>query len=290
MKNKGNHILLPSLTGKGLGVGLLLLFLLAACGTQKKAVSTTPSGPIVPAAFTADNYMKTMLANRLSVKNLTAKVKVCVTMGDRSISTNGTLRMRRDDVIQISLVDPLVGIAEVGRMEFTPTNVLIIDRFNKQYIDVPYAEVSFLKRANVDFNTLQSLFWNEVFEPGKSTPSADDFMFTHQQTAILMDYNDRVLNYHFKTTAATAQLYQTAITSPSDKTARFAFDYEAFEDFDRRPFPRSMVMSFQMGSRAASLSFELSNVRSNSDWQAHTPAPSKYKKADAEGIFRSLVK
>ena len=51
-----------------------------------------------------------------------------------------------------------------------------------------------------------------------------------------------------------------------------------------------MVMSFQMAGRAASLSFSLSNVRSNSDWQAHTPAPSKYRKADAEHIFRSLVK
>ena len=279
MKNKRNNILLP-----------FAFLLLTACGSQKTVIEPPLDGPTMILTFNADNHMKSLVANRLSVENVTAKVRVRVAMGDRSISTTGTLRMRRNDVIQISLVDPLVGIAEVGRMEFTPTNVLIIDRFNKQYIDVPYKEVSFLQRANVDFNTLQSLFWNEVFEPGKSTPSADDFQFTHQQTAVLMDYNDRMLNYHFKTTFDKGQLYQTTITSPTDKTARFAFDYDDFEDFDRRPFPRDMVMSFQMGNRAASLSFELSNVRSNSDWQAHTPAPSKYKKADAEAIFRSLVK
>ena len=279
MKNKRNNILLP-----------FAILLLTACGSQKKVIEPPLDGPTMTLTFNASNHMKSLVDNRLNVKNVTAKVRVRVAMGDRSISTNGTLRMRRNDVIQISLVDPLVGIAEVGRMEFTPTNVLIIDRFNKQYIDVPYKEVSFLQRANVDFNTLQSLFWNEVFEPGKSTPSADDFQFTHQQTAVLMDYNDRMLNYHFKTTVADGQLYQTTITSPTDKTARFAFDYDEFEEFDRRPFPRSMVMSFQMGSRAASLSFDLSNVRSNSDWQAHTEAPAKYKKADAEQIFRSLVK
>ena len=175
-------------------------------------------------------------------------------------------------------------------MEFTPTNVLIIDRFNKQYIDVPYADVPFLKRANVDFNTLQSLFWNEIFQPGKQNPQASDFQVDRQHDTVLLDYHDRLLDYHFKTTTPDGQLSQTAITSPTDRSARFAFDYKDFEDFDRRPFPRDMVMSFQMAGRAASLSFSLSNVRSNSDWQAHTPAPSKYRKADAEHIFRSLVK
>lgn len=290
MKNKGNHILLPSLQGRGLGVGLLLLLLLASCGSQKKMIEAPLDGPTMTLTFNADNHMKTLVDNRLSVQNLTAKIRVRVTLGDRSISTTGTLRMRRNDVIQISLVDPLVGIAEVGRMEFTPTNVLIIDRFNKQYIDVPYHEVSFLQRANVDFNVLQSLFWNEVFEPGKKNPSAADFEFTREFNTVLLDYNDRVLNYQFKTSTPSGQLDQTAITSPTDKTARFAFDYSDFDNFDRRPFPRDMVMSFQMGNRAASLSFSLSNVRSNSDWQAHTQAPSKYTKADAEKIFRSLVK
>ena len=137
---------------------LLALLLLTACGSQKKVIEPPLDGPTMTLTFNADRHMKSLMDNRLSVENVTAKVRVRVAMGDRSISTTGTLRMRRNDVIQISLVDPLVGIAEVGRMEFTPTNVLIIDRFNKQYIDVPYAEVSFLQRANVDFNTLQSLF------------------------------------------------------------------------------------------------------------------------------------
>lgn len=268
---------------------LLTLLLLTACGSQKSAVKQTTSLPAAT-AFSEQNHMKTMLGNRLTVSNVTAKVKVSVSLGERTISTTGTLRMRRDDVIQISLVDPLIGIAEVGRMEFSRDRVLIIDRFNKQYIDVPYAEVSFLQRANIDFNTLQSLFWNELFEPGKSTPVAADFQFTDQTPTVFIDYKDRMLDYRFTTSTLTNTLSRTTITSPSDRTAKFSFDYSDFEQFDSRPFPRDMKMTFQMGQREASLAFSLSNVRSNSDWQAHTPAPSKYTKADAEKIFRSLVK
>jgi len=268
---------------------LLTLLLLTACGSQKIAVKQTTSLPAAT-AFSEQNHMKTMLGNRLSVSNVTAKVKVSVSLGERTISTTGTLRMRRDDVIQISLVDPLIGIAEVGRMEFSRDRVLIIDRFNKQYIDVPYAEVSFLQRANIDFNTLQSLFWNELFEPGKAIPVAADFQFTDQTPTVFIDYKDRMLDYRFTTSTLTNTLSRTTITSPSDRTAKFSFDYSDFEQFDSRPFPRDMKMTFQMGQREASLAFSLSNVRSNSDWQAHTPAPSKYTKADAEKIFRSLVK
>jgi len=268
---------------------LLTLLLLTACGSQKSAVKQTTSLPAAT-AFPEQNHMKTMLGNRLSVSNVTAKVKVSVSLGERTISTTGTLRMRRDDVIQISLVDPLIGIAEVGRMEFSRDRVLIIDRFNKQYIDVPYAEVSFLQRANIDFNTLQSLFWNELFEPGKAIPVAADFQFTDQTPTVFIDYKDRMLDYRFTTSTLTNTLSRTTITSPSDRTAKFSFDYSDFEQFDSRPFPRDMKMTFQMGQREASLAFSLSNVRSNSDWQAHTPAPSKYTKADAEKIFRSLVK
>ena len=267
----------------------LAAFLLMACGSQKTAV-TQSSGTKATKALSEQTHMQSLLDNRLTVSNLTAKVKVRVSLGDREITTNGTLRMRRDDVIQISLVDPLVGIAEVGRMEFSRDRVLIIDRFNRQYIDVPYAEVSFLQRAGVDFNTLQSLFWNEVFEPGTTAPVAANFQFTDQTPTVFIDYKDRLLNYRFTTSVLTNTLNKTTITSPSDPTAKFAFDYSDFENFDHRPFPRDMVMSFRMGQREASLSFSLSNVRSNSDWQAHTPAPSKYTKADAEKIFRSLVK
>ena len=64
-----------------------------------------------------------------------------INLGQKDLSVNGTLRMKRNDVVQLSLT--FLGM-EVGRMEFTPSDVLIIDRFNKQYVRASYDEVSFL--------------------------------------------------------------------------------------------------------------------------------------------------
>ncbi len=46
---------------------------------------------------------------------------------DKDITVPGKLSMRKDEVIRIQLFIPILG-TEVGRLEFTPNYVLIIDR------------------------------------------------------------------------------------------------------------------------------------------------------------------
>jgi len=154
-----------------LGLIIAMTLTLSSCRSTKSAekgnvntnVTTQNNTAYATGSFSSANYFQMVKNNETKEENLTAKLKVTIQMNGKSISTSGSLKMKKNDVIQISLVDPIVGIAEVGRMEFTKEHVLVIDRFNKQYFDVPYEEVSFLRRANVDFNTLQSLFWNEIF-------------------------------------------------------------------------------------------------------------------------------
>lgn len=267
--------------------------LMSACGSHQQLTDDGSwKGDFIP-----EKLIQALAANNTPEKNLTAKVKVTIQLGDKSISTGGMLRMKKDDVIQLSLVDPILGVTEVGRMEFTRFHVLIIDRFNKQYIDVPYEEVSFLQRANIDFNTLQSLFWNEVFQPGQQTIDATHFTYTNaeggapkKKGCVLLNYRDQMLSYTFTTESPVGTLQRTAISSNRDQTAQFAFDYAKFSKFEKSSFPREMTMSFVMGNRQASLRFALSSLHNNSDWNARTPIPSKYKKADPEKIFHSLVR
>ncbi len=271
----------------------ICVVLMTACGSHK----TLTDNGLGKGPFASELYVQAIVGRQTPEQNLTAKVKVTIKMGEKSISTNGTLRMKKNDVIQLSLVDPLLGIAEIGRMEFTRLHVLIIDRFNKQYIDVPYDEVSFLKRANIDFFTLQALFWNQIFEPGQTSVDASHFSFTNADAGapknkgtVLVTYEDKLLNYVFQTEAPSGTLQRTAISSNRDESAQFAFDYAKFGKFEHASFPREMTMSFVMGQRQASLHFSLSSLHNNSDWNARTPVPSKYKKADPEKIFNSLVR
>lgn len=94
--------------------------------------------------------------------NLTAHVKIKVTQAGNNMSTSGTLRMRYGEVIQITLFDPLLGIAEIGRMEIAPDNILVIDRINKRYVSTDYEDFKALKDNNVNFDAIQDIFWKEA--------------------------------------------------------------------------------------------------------------------------------
>ncbi len=263
---------------------------LSSCKSSKPVVN--PNSPIVSTntTFAADKYMSMVASNNSTQANLTAKVKVVVDVDGKSVSTSGSLKMKKDDVIQLSLVDPLLGVMELGRMEFTKTRVLIVDRVNKQYVDVPYSDVSFLTKANIDFYTLQSLFWHEVFEPGKKTAKASDFQYQDSGDNINITFIDKMLTYKFETQKKQGQLNHTLITNNTDQTYRFAFSYDKFTSFYNKPFPREMTMSFTTADQKTSLSMSLSSLKNASDWVARSSAPSKYTKANPETLFKMLVK
>lgn len=145
-----------------LAVCVAVMLSLASCRSSKKALGseetnvTKPTETIVTTP--ADKPTKSMEAGT----NFTSKVRISITQDDKTLSTTGTLRMRYDDVIQITLVDPFVGITEVGRMELSPDGVLIIDRINKRYVNSKYDELDVLKNNSIDFQTVQEYFWREA--------------------------------------------------------------------------------------------------------------------------------
>lgn len=149
----------------------LLVLTLASCHSSKKAMKdksdkTKPTTTITtPTTSTKKPDRQEPDLNKMKVAvgtNFTSKVRVTITQEGKDVTTSGNLRMRYGDVIQLTLVDPLLGIAEIGRLELSPDKVLIIDRVNKRYVDTNYEEFSALKSRNIDFSTIQEFFWQEA--------------------------------------------------------------------------------------------------------------------------------
>ena len=116
-----------------LGLTLMMMFILSSCRSTKSAqkggdINTTITNTSgTTKTFSSTDYFQLVQNNQSKEKNLTARLKVTIQMNGKSLSTSGSLKMKKNDVIQISMVDPIVGIAEVGRMEFTKDRVL--DRY-----------------------------------------------------------------------------------------------------------------------------------------------------------------
>ena len=145
---------------------LLLCILLVACASKKHAVTstttTTTTTTVVSSETTtvspsSQDNKKSAEAKQASC--ITSKIRLDLDSGGKNTSLGGMLRMKRDEVIQLSLVT--FGILEVGRIEMTPDYFMLIDKVNRQYMKAAYSEVSFLRDADIDFRTLQAFFWDE---------------------------------------------------------------------------------------------------------------------------------
>lgn len=152
---------------------LLAIILLASCHSKKKVEQGTDVNVTSPTTTTdvttTQKPTKTLSpteklllnVDSTTYSNYTAKVHVTLKQKGKDVSTSGSLKMRWNDVIQISLVDPLIGITEIGRLEFSKDNVLIVDRINKQYVRETYASISKLAKQEVSYEYIQALFWAE---------------------------------------------------------------------------------------------------------------------------------
>ena len=119
---------------------------MSACKTTKYSESA-PKKPVAGAEVAP------------KVTNVTAKLDVNVKTLKDDITVDGRLYMRYNEMIRITVVP--FGLMEAARLEFTPQEVLLIDKINKQYVRAKYEEVNFMQSNNINFQALQKRFWDE---------------------------------------------------------------------------------------------------------------------------------
>lgn len=274
--------------------------MLSSCRSSRHTEATTKDSTSLASFETTDldnaaaatTFVRKMAENYSLKPCLTAKVKVKVAGVGKDISVNGNLKMKRDEVVQLSLY--FLGM-EVGRMEFSPQEVLVIDRMNKQYVRASYSEISFLEKAELDFYALQALFWNELFVPGARDPSSEAYRFEISETGgktTLALTDTPKLSYTFKAATQTALLESLEVKSNNiTEKGMFSFTYSNFQNFNGNSFPGQMKMAVTgAGKENMSLNLELSKLSNDDDWQTHTTVSDKYTRKSAEEILGRLFK
>lgn len=267
---------------------IVLAMALQACHTTKNATSiTTPKHQ----ETSAQAYVRRVVENASSSKTLTAKLKLNLSGQGKSVSLSGTLRMKRGDVIQLSASFPIVG--EVGRMEFTRDEVLIVDRINTRYVRVPYEKVDFLQQAHLDFNALESVFWNEIFFPGVADvmlKSGDFTVASSGDHTLLSLTTAPELDYSFLTQTANALLSRTTIAPKSVyDQASLTCIYSDFQRFASGKFPTKINLTFAGKKDKYGLDMSLSSLNTNADWETRTKVSAKYKQVDADKLLKSMI-
>ena len=255
---------------------------------EAPAGSASLSDPVQRKAF-----LQQVTDNAQHARFITSKIKFSVEVGNQQMTLTGNLKMKRDDVIRLQLM--AFGFVEAGRLEFTPEYVMIIDRINKQYLKVPYSHLDFLRNSNIDFYVLQSLFWNELFQPGKAR-LADSHLntFSAEDGAdddVVIAMEDGKLSYRWLADRTAAQVKMANIKY-SDKYRgdyQLNWDYEDFKRHTSKVFPMTHKVTFNTPKKDIKFDMILNYLGSEDNWETRTTLSGKYRQVEVDEILRRFM-
>ena len=271
---------------------MALTLIFTSCGTQKKAVKEN----VVESTDTLGQHDFLRLVHSTMNNNkmmfVTSKVKFTVEVGPQRLRLTGNLQMKRDDVIRLQLM--AFGFVEAGRMEFTKDYVLIMDRINKQYLKVPYQYVDFLRNSGINFYTLQALFWNELYIPGKDNvneKSLDNFTteLGGDEAVIYLERNR--VNYSWLANEKTGRIKMANIMYRDSygENTQLNWNYEEYSPLNGKLFPSEMIATLTTPKKEVKMEMKLSYLRNEAEWDPRTTVPEKYREVEVDAILERIM-
>lgn len=269
--------------------------LFVSCRTSRKGSSVDMSGV---GHYDTDEETYINVVDRINALPqpptiLTSKISCSLLLQDKKKSIGGTLRMKRDRVIQVSLV--ALGLLEVARIEITPDYLLFLDRMGKQYVRLPFDEVQDFIDAGLDFYSLQALFWNQLFVPGNqgAKPEERDFEVRRSTTGNKPQLAHAVSSEAtllFDVDAVENRLLQTEVELSAHAEAPILrWTYQEPVKFGRTDFPSRMTIQLNFSGFNAALQFSLNNIKSEDGWETYTQINEKrYKKVEVDDMLKRL--
>lgn len=288
---------------------LCLPLLLGACGTKQAVVgngSTTSTSSKNNTATRGEQseavqkltFVQKVSDNQVYSKNITGSMSFNLQMGDKDITVPGALRMRKDEVIRIQLFIPIIG-TEVGRLEFTPKYVLIVDRLHKEYIKADYNQVDFLQKQGVNFYSLQALFWNQLLLPGVQKVSESDLKkfdanLLSSSNNIPVSFKQGNMTYTWQADHATGRINQADVNYKTGSTSStLHIDYGNFKNVGVKLFPATQQLTFMTDvtkqKRELHVNIDMNEVKTDSNWEAETQVSSKYKQISPTDVLSKIL-
>ena len=265
-------------------------------GTTTDVSTTTPTteGKKTTGGKKTSKKESTIVAhlndNRQTVSGIRGKMSISLQAGSTPLSASGTIKMKRDEIIQLSIT--ALGLLELGRMELTPEYLFIQDRYHKRYIKAAWNEIPALQGTGVEFNTFQSLFWNELFVPGnKNVPAADDFEVTDLGNRFRMKAKEapRQADLFFYTDEDKDHLYQTSFVSRDGGKVRFDALCTAWNKLAGKPFPAALRLIISVTkSYSADFTFNGLQVDESMGQIATSVSDGKYTRVSLDEILSGL--
>jgi len=285
-----------------------LPLILVSCGAKKNLVKDAPvvQKTVAKSDKMADevelkklSFVQKISDNSVYASNIVGDLRFNIKAGGKDITVPGSLHMRKNQVIRIQLFIPLLG-SEVGRLEFTPEYVLVIDRIHKEYIKADYSQLDFLKDNGLNFYSLQSLFWNQLFLPGTDKVSETAL---HNFSVKLdeigennpVSWKNNNMSFVWNANKQSGLIGETdvAYRSLQHGMSTLNWKYSNFTNVGVKMFPAKQNFKFTTTAtkqkQTAEVTLDMEEVTTKDNWDVNTTISNKYKKIEAADILGKIM-
>lgn len=277
---------------------LALPLVLTACGSRKKVVEPVV---VTPEMKEKADFINSVKENAQTAKFLTSKVKFSVEVGPQKLTLTGNLKMKRDDVIRLQLM--AFGFVEAGRIELTKDYVLIMDRINKQYLKAPWMSVDFLRNSGMNFQTLQALFWNELFRPNQSSlvktdkkqqivvDSIPNYNILENGDDMIISLEEGKMDYSWLASRNGAHIRMANILYKDrfNGNTQLNWDYDEFKKLNKSLFPHKSAITLTTPEKEVKLGMTLNYIGDDTEWETRTDISNKYREVTVDEILRRFM-
>ena len=207
-----------------------------------------------------------------------------------NMTTDAQLKIIKDEMIQLSLRIPVLG-TEAVRINISPEQVIIIDRIHKMYFAESTETLKKHFPFDFDFYSLQSLFTNRLFIPGKQELTPDDYVsfdyWEDEFLATLSRQDSHGIIYDFRSDYS-HRIQKTEVYT-GNRDVNMNWDYSDFRRAsNNRLFPMKMNMTLTIPNNLISMNLDFSSVDIDTSFELKADIPSKYKPIDLNQVIRLI--
>jgi hypothetical protein len=157
--------------------------------------------------------------------------------------------------------------------------------------------VDFLRNSGLNFNTIQALFWNELFRPNQvksekqSLDSLAAYNIIESGDDMILSFEEGKMDYSWLASKETALLKMANILYKDrfNGNTQLNWDYDQFERLNKTLYPRKHGITLTTPEKEVKLGMTMSYIGAESEWETRTEISNKYREVTVDEILHRFM-
>lgn len=196
-----------------------------------------------------------------------SKMEVVATYGQHQMTFRAMARLFTDSLLQLS-IQPMLGI-EMFRIEFTPTDFRIIDKWNRRYTENSYDFLRYKLSVDFSFDLLQKVVSNHIFLLDKAVEPSDFFVEKTDGAPMRLVHLSQGMIQRFEIAEPAVVAKAEVLTEP----ARVTCTYTGHRVQSAVRFPTDFSMTVIADGKTLSLACSAQKIEFDKPMEAFRPLP-----------------